>query len=456
MGKRIILWFSALLTLVFALAGCTVVKKPYFTSDYYRETIDSLQGSTHEENHSGPLLAGFSRISITPDLSGTAEYSPRHYKGIPIAGFGQLKTKYATAIHDSIFVRSVAMKSGKEAVIITSADILIMPPNVIDSVVEKLKNKGISRDQLFFSASHSHSSIGGWGYGPLAKIIAGKENKKLEKWLTDRIVEAVLSAISDLRPARSGSGSFYAPQYTRNRLTGDEEQNNDEFNYLLIEQVNGRKCIIGTYSAHATTTGSKNTLISSDYPGYWSRKIEGKSTIAMFCGGSMGSQSPEGEGSGFDRTRFIGEGLADSTLKHIMKTDMHESTLIDPLSLRIALPRYHMRMTRNLNYPTCFSRWLMPQPENVYLQALRINDLIWLTAPGDFSGESALLIKNILAGKGYEAVVSGYNGSYVGYIIPGKYFYLDNYESKGMGWFGPTMGDYVTDLMLRMADTVIQ
>jgi len=60
-----------------------------------------------------------------------------------------------------------------------------------------------------------------------------------------------------------------------------------------------------------------------------------------------------------------------------------------------------------------------------------------------------------LAGKGYEAIISSFNGSYVGYIIPGKYFYLDHYESKLMGWFGPTMGDYTMDLIDQMISAII-
>jgi NRPS condensation-like uncharacterized protein len=90
----------------------------------------------------------------------------------------------------------------------------------------------------------------------------------------------------------------------------------------------------------------------------------------------------------------------------------------------------------------------------VYLQALRINNLIWFTTPGDYSGESALMIKNLMTAKGYNAMVTGYNGSYIGYILPGKYFYLKNYESKDMGWFGPTLGDYVFDLLMKMGNTL--
>lgn len=80
--------------------------------------------------------------------------------------------------------------------------------------------------------------------------------------------------------------------------------------------------------------------------------------------------------------------------------------------------------------------------------------MVWITTPCDFSGEYALQIKNSLAAKGFNANISSFNGSYVGYIIPGRYFYLDEYESKLMGWFGPNMGEYTVDLIRRITDIV--
>jgi hypothetical protein len=59
-----------------------------------------------------------------------------------------------------------------------------------------------------------------------------------------------------------------------------------------------------------------------------------------------------------------------------------------------------------------------------------------------------------MSARGFETAVSSFNGSYTGYIIPGKYFYLDEYESKTMGWFGPTMGDYTMDILSRLSDIV--
>lgn len=444
--------------MILILCSCAVVKTPYTRTAYYQKTVDrlnSLKSETKCINDS--LYAGFSRISITPFLNNALEKN-RHdrLKKVPIAGFGQLKTKYATGIHDSVFVKAVALKVDQHIIVIISADLLIMPPNIIDSVTSVLEKAGLKRDQLFFSATHTHSGIGGWGYGPIAKIMAGKENQNLEKWLTIQIKNSVLNAISDLRQAKLGSGSFNASQYIRNRLTGEAGEKNEEFNFLLIEQAGRRKAIIGSFSAHATTIGRKNTLISADYPGYWERKMEAASAdIAMFCGGSMGSQSAVGQGIEFESAQFIGEALADSLLIHLKKVTLNEKVSISDLSLKILLPEYHMRLTKNINITSGLSNRLMPLPKNVYLQALRINNLIWIFTPGDYSGESGLQIKNLLAEKRFQAFVTGYNGSYIGYIIPGKYFYLDYYESKSMGWFGPTLGEYFMDLIIQMSKVMI-
>lgn len=450
-----ITWF---LTIIFFLTSCSVVKTPYFKTDYYKQTvsrIDSLKPEIISVNDT--LYAGFSKISITPDLTKKYDNKKEAKKNlIPLAGYGNRRGKPAEGIHDSIFVKAVALRSGNKTVVIIGADILIMPPNIIDGVAFQLLKDGITRDQLFFSATHSHSSIGGWGYGLMAKAFAGKRNINLEEWLISQINTAVHTAISDLHPARLGSGSFNASPYTRNRLTGNPETINNAFSFLVVEQTGMKKAIIGSFSAHATTLGRTSMLISGDYPGYWQRKIEASSAdIALFCAGSTGSQSPVGKGDEFDNSMYIGESLADSVLVRLNDVGMDDKPTLSSISLKIDLPEYHIRLTTNKNFTTRFSNSLMPLPKNVYLQSLRINNLIWVFTPGDFSGESALNINKLLAGKDYKAIVSGYNGSYVGYIMPGKYFYLDHYESKLMGWFGPTMGDYTMELIELMNNVLI-
>jgi neutral ceramidase len=450
---------NSLIVLILVSNGCAVVRTPYSGAGYYQKTVsrlDSIKSGINLTNDS--LYAGFAKVSITPSLNNPVDNSAEgKFKKVPLAGFGQRRGKPATDVHDSIFIKVIALREGQQKLVIVSADLLIMPPNIIDSVVLLLAEDGLQRNQLFFSATHSHSSIGGWAYGFVGKQFAGKENVNIEKWLIQQIRKAVLNALSDLHSARIGSGSFDAPNFTRNRLIGKSGVKNNEFNFLVIEQSGKKKAIIGSYSAHSTTLGDKNMELSADYPGYWERKIESTTAdLAMYCAGSVGSQSPVGPGNGFDLPKNIGEALADSLKIHMKKISLNDKPVLSALSLKIQLPEYHFRLTNNMNVTTGISKKLMPLPKNVFLQALRINNLIWIFTPGDFSGESAVMIKKELAPEGFEAFVSSFNGSYVGYIIPGKYFNINNYETRLMGWFGPTMGDYVMDLIEKMISDVIE
>lgn len=218
-----------------------------------------------------------------------------------------------------------------------------------------------------------------------------------------------------------------------------------------------KKAILGSFSSHSTTLGADNLQFSAEYPGYWARKIESSGAdLAIFFGGSMGSQSPSSKGNGFDKPKYIGEALADSLLSRLPGVTLSPVLENASMSLKMDLPDYNMRITTRLNLATFLTNKLMPEPQNVYLQVARLGKLVWITTPCDFSGEYAVQIKNDLAAKGFESMVTSFNGSYVGYIVPGRYFYLDEYESKLMGWFGPNMGDYTMDLIGQLTGAIIK
>ncbi len=442
--------------LIFFSTGSVNVD-PFVTSSYFKRTmarVDSIRKTEMAVNDS--VLAGFSKVSITPGINyATDDAVAGKFKAVPLAGFGARKGKFATGVHDSIFVKAVALKVGPKMMVFVGADLLIMPPNIIDIVTEQLAAKGISRDQLLFSATHSHSSIGAWGPGFVGEQFAGVPNMEIQKWMVGCIVKSVVTAVADLSKSEIGYGSFDAASLTRNRFIGELGTKNNDFTYLLVNQKGKRKAVIGTFSAHATTQGAGNMEFSGDYPGYWERKMEANTyDVAVFFAGSIGSQSPTGKGKGFESARYIGESLADSLIKKLPATAYQETSGISDATLRVTLPEYHLRLTPKINLSTWLSRILMPEPQNVFFQAIRIGKLIWISAPSDFSGEYALQIKNSLTVKGYYAVISSFNGSYVGYIVPGRYFYMDEYEPKIMGWFGPTMGDYSMDLIRHLTDIV--
>lgn len=441
--------------LAYLFGTSSIESTAYFNTDYYHKSmarLDSIKAAGVIEV-SDPIQAGFAKVNITPALGNSADdYSEGKFSQVPLAGFGARKGRPATGVHDSIFVKAAALKVGGQMVVFISADMLIMPPAIVDSITILLSKKGIRREQVLYSATHTHSSIGAWGAGYVGEMFAGKENPVLEKWLAVRISQVILSAIDDLRPARIGTGIFTIPAYTSNRLIGKSGNKNNDFSFIVLEQIGHKKTIIGSYAAHATTLGADNWQISADYPGYWTRKIEKTSAdYAMFIAGSVGSQSPAGEGSAFDKSKYIGEALADSLNAHLPDVAMKDTLTFSALTLRMQLPPYNIRLTSTVNLATSLSRKLLPLSDHVYLQAVRLGDMIWITTPCDFSGEYALRLKNALSVYGFKANVTSFNGGYVGYIVPPRYFYLDEYEPKVMGWFGPNMGDYTVDLIRQIS-----
>ena len=462
-NRKISLAIAGVLGIIFIplvfLISCRVDHSPYFKSNYYQKTSSRLDSLTKKRTLSNDFVeAGFSKVSITPSVGYSKDsLAVGQFIEAPLAGFGARKGKSATGTHDSIFVKAAAIKVGTQLVVIVGADLLIMPPNIIDEVTLVLEKKGIPRSQVFYSASHTHSSIGGWGPGFIGEQFAGKANPHVNQWLVQQIAQAVTMAIADLKPARIGNGYFNAAPYTRNRLVGESGTKNNDFNFISIQQKEGRKAVVGSFGAHATTIGADNMQFSADYPGYWQRKMEqGSVDLAIFCGGSVGSQSPSGEGKGFEKPKKIGESLADSLEIHLGKLEHKDKIDMSTMSLKMDLPDYNIRLTTKLHFSTWLSKKLMPLPENVYLQVIKIGNLIWMTTPCDFSGEFARQLKDALAIRGFNANVTSFNGSYVGYIIPGKYFYLDAYEPKTMGWFGPNMGEYTFELLRHLSEIIIQ
>jgi neutral ceramidase len=458
MLKRIaIILGSVLILLLFVVFFSTsfVERESYFNDDYYKKTeavIDSMKPVLE----TGSLQAGFAKVSITPTLNSKEDnFEEGKFVEMPLSGYGGREGKPATGIHDSIFLKAAAVKVGSQTAVFVGADLLIMPPNVVDSVTVLLNAKGIRRDQVFYSATHTHSSLGAWGPGKLGEQFSGKENANVERWLTQQIVEVVVSAVADLKPAKISTGNYNIPKYTRNRLIGKTGVKNNDFSYIVLEQAGHKKAIIGSYSAHATSLG-ENMEISADYPGYWQRKMEATSfDYAVFFAGSVGSQSHAGgEGEKFDKPKFIGESLADSLRAPLSKLVFTDTIAFSSISLKMNLPEFHIRLTPEINLATALSEKVLPFKGDIYLQAVRLGNMIWITTPCDFSGEFALQLKNSLAAYGFNANVSSFNGGYVGYIVPGRYFYLDEYEPKSMGWFGPNMGEYTMD-MIRQITRVI-
>ena len=454
-GPRIGLGIVGVMALVGVLCLDWVNYTPYFRSPYYKETAARFAtASATNLIESGPLFAGIGIARLTPALNASEEDpAAGNFRHIPLAGYGNRNGKPATGVHDDIWVKALAVRVGTQTGIIFGTDALIVPREVADEAAAQLQQEtGLRREQLYFSATHTHCSIGGWGEGVVGEAFAGPFNSGARTWFAGQFVAAARDALRDLKPAEFGHGSFRAPEFVRNRVVGDLGKVDDEFSFAIFKQQQGRSAVMGVYSAHATVLSGRVTEFSADYPGVWQRAIEESgNTVALFLAGAVGSHAPIAGEGGFAGADRMGKALADRLQQQLPQIPLTNSIPFGLLAFDLSLPEFNVRLTSGIRLRPWIISKLLPVGRQSFLQGFRLGHTIWLSTPCDFSGELALHIKETLRMRRFSAIITSFNGDYIGYVIPSKYYHLDGYEPRTMSFYGPYISDYLDEFIRKTA-----
>lgn len=429
--------------------------RPYFREPWYAETTTRLRAhlATNAVTR-GPLFAGFGRARLTPTIGADSD-DPMlgRFRALPLAGYGDRQGRPATGVHDELYVKALALRVGERLGVLVAADALIIPREVVSAAAERLDAElKLSRAQLYLGATHTHCSLGAWGEGPVAETFAGPFHPGAREWFADRIVAAVRQALSNLQPAALGHGRFAAPVWVRNRLVGALGRVDPEFSFLVVQRPDGRPAVVGSFAAHATILGGEVMQFSGDYPGAWQRAVEeATGGPALFLAGGVGSHSPVPGEKGFAGVERMGRALAREVLEGLPRVPLTNVVTFGLVGVEVTLPPLNWRVSDGLRLRPWLARRLLRPPERSLLQALRVGDVVWLSTPCDFSGELALDLKDTLRARGGDAVVTSFNGDYVGYVIPTRYYHLGGYEPRIMSFFGPYLPDYFAELLRDLA-----
>ena len=66
------------------------------------------------------------------------------------------------------------------------------------------------------------------------------------------------------------------------------------------------------------------------------------------------------------------------------------------------------------------------------------------------SGEFNPSLDSVAAQMNMDVLVTSFNGGYIGYITPGKYYDVDHYETRLMNWYAPGTGEYVRNSLKKL------
>ncbi len=445
----------AVLVVALLLAGLESVDyRPYFASDYYQTTVRRLREAAPPRRAlREPLEAGFGRAPLTPTLNcASNDGTQGRFQWLPLAGYGARNGRPAVGVHDDLWVKAVALRAGTNVGVLVSADALLIPTEVAQAAAAQLRqNPGLARDQIYFSATHTHAGLGGWGEGRVAEAFAGPFQPAVRVWFAQQITRAAQAAMADLKPAAFGRAGFRAPGFVRNRLVGDAGVVDDEFAVLVFKQNGGRVAVLGSYAAHATVLSAGVMEFGADYPGYWQRAVErATGGTALFLAGGVGSHSPNAGQPGYTGAERMGEALAAETMKCLPGVPLTNAVSFALRGLVVDLPELHVRVSDSLRLRPSLAASLLHTGRTTRLQVCRLDDCCWVATPCDFSGELALDIKDHFAARGTRVTLTSFNGDYIGYVVPTRYYHHPGYESRLMSFYGPNTADYLDDLIRRL------
>ena len=463
--RRIPLVLTAFLAAV-AVCFVTLVgpwptyKSGFKDKRYYKEALAVIEQHGKLSSHGSPqgvprtaigrFEAGWGLSSITPPI------------GTPLAGFGDRKGKPSTGVHDEIFVKALAFSDGTDKAVIVGADMLIIPENVAELVrVRVSQQTPLTANDILFNASHNHSGPGAFAPGLASKAFSGAYDPNIPDFLAVAFTEAIVKAYHSLEPAKMMHGSVDAPEYIRNRTRSDGTVDS-ELSYMFVEQEDGDRCFLVSYSAHPTILGADNMQFTGEYPGFLMRRItEQTGAEAIYLGGAVGSMSPRPpeEKDPFDRCRAMGTALADKVLRAVANTTLFKDKVdVASIGFPIRLPPFQLRLSENWR----ISKFLFPilgVDTDGWMHAVRIGDVALVGTPADFCGEISVELKSRTNNRVGNLWVLSFNGDYVGYISPDRYYYKDEkggygYERGLMSWIGPDQEAFTVSLIMHMINTL--
>jgi hypothetical protein len=425
------------LSAIILLPACLPVnRRPYQQKKYYRQTRARIQALPGPGTQTDTVQAGWAKVNITP----------RHRA--PLAGYGKRKGQRLGGIHDSIYVRAFVFKNRYQKVAYVTMDLLIVPMAVTEALKGRLPGLGLTLEQTYLTATHSHSSLGGWARKPAGYLMAGKYDKAIVEELTQAIVRAISQAEQMAAPAQVGFASLGAGSFVYNRLVGEKGGKDNQLRLLKIKKNTGETAVLCTFAAHATCLPAAHITISGDYPGALVRELESLPGIgfAAFSAGAMASHGPAAPGEGVARVNHMAQGLAALVRAQVNEVPLHYPLQLNAVSVPLYLRSPHWRIAKNWRLlPAFFYLGLGKYP--AALKAIRIGNILFAGMPCDFSGELVPGLEKSLAAPSQSLVVTSFNGGYMGYVTPDAYYDLKKYETRDMNFFGPYNGTYLSEMM---------
>ena len=220
---------------------------------------------------------GFASVNVTPPL------------GIGVSGY--YVPRFAKGVLDELEVQALVLTKGDKKIAMISVPTCGVDECLVEEYTAAIeKATGIRKDDVFLSATHTHT---GGLLVPTEAFAADEEViHRYAKFVGERITDAVTMALADTKEARMGYIFGYAPErvaYIRRYKMKDGSTmtcppiNNPEIdhpigtldqrvNLLRFDREGAPSIALVNYGLHADTINGE--LLSPDWPGWMSKTLD--------------------------------------------------------------------------------------------------------------------------------------------------------------------------------------
>lgn len=241
----------------------------------------------------GRLLAGTGRSVITPTL------------GCHLVGY--FNDRVADFIHDDLYVKALALRSGEVTVGLITCDLIDVPVSTVEGAKADISARtGVPPTHVLISCTHTHTAPSAVG------ALGTPATPGYAESLVPRIADAFVMALAQLRPAEMAQASGDCRQEVHNRrwhmkdgrvVMNPGYQNPDavrpagptdpELGLLILRETESRRpiAVYGNLALHYVGN-SCGTWVSADYFGEYARALQrlaGAEFLVLLANGCQGN-----------------------------------------------------------------------------------------------------------------------------------------------------------------------
>lgn len=414
-------------------------------------------GQGEKSNVNNGWKAGVASAIVTPQVP------------MNMAGFG-FRNKPSEGHRTDIFVKAVAFEDakGKRAVMVTFDFNGIFEPFSGQLKDRLYKKYHLTKDEIEFNASHTHSGPGLAGPRTDTNNILGKRAKEYSDLIANKVDEIVGKALATLQPVKiySGSGEVRFQvnrrnniQYKLHLMEKFSGPNDYAVPVIKIEKASGGLLgVLFGYACHASML--RDYIMSGDYPAYARMELEKlyPGTTTFFFQGAGGNQIGYPRNT-VEAAQQAGKSLA-AAVERVLSEPMKElAPSLSTSYTEVSLESDHVTPTKNelmkvvantgkSDEVRMKAREELDQLERGKLlvstypypiQVWKMGDLPVITLGGEPAVEYAIKLKLIF---GQEAFVMGYSNSVMAYISTPLMLNEGGYEGSSSPFRGRDGGKW--------------